>query len=57
MKKTAPETAKIFAREMNIGRNSRFPTDPFERFLEEKFNSGYFMSIISTKVEFKIKLD
>ena len=42
MKKVAPETAKIFAREMNIGRNSRFPTDPFEKFLKEKFKSGNF---------------
>ena len=41
MKKVAPDAAKIFAREMNIGKNSRFPTDPFEKFLKEKFKSGY----------------
>ena len=46
MKKSAPESAQLFAREMNLGENSRFPTDPFEKFLKEKFKSGYFLLII-----------
>ena len=58
MKKTAPESAKLFAREMNIGRNSRFPTDPFEKFLKEKFKSDHFCeNFPKRKLDTKIKLD